>query len=204
MEKEKEIMTEGKVKISWFECGMDHDDKLINLNIKNDYLTTKYGDILKVKSYRPPTDGSSLGGIEFYGKQEMGGELKPFIYCESRIGYKSNKKSYINHLNYHQLKLRGVRIGSKIIHEGVEFEVVKEPKYVHKQFEYIVTLRNGNETVEKSTFDIRRSDVVFTPYTFEEKIKQIVDKHVSWSGCKSKDDLVSDLVVFITKSEEAK
>lgn len=41
------------------------------MDIENCFLSTKYGRILKVKSYTPKTTGS-LGTIDFYGKDDCG------------------------------------------------------------------------------------------------------------------------------------
>jgi hypothetical protein len=197
------LLTSGKVNVNYFEKGMDYEDEDLIVDIEKDYVCTKYGRTLKIKSCLVDAD-NGLKYFKFYGKDQRGDKLVQFSYDETRITHASNKEDYIQSLYFYELEMKGIRIGTTIAYNENVY-TVESLEYREDMYEYRAVLKDGCVRIHLSTFDITKEDILETPYTLHEIVEQTISKHTAMFGeikNDSREELIEDLVKLIESKRQ--
>lgn len=98
--------------------------------------------------------------------------------------------------------MKGIRIGSKISYNE-NIYTVDSFEYKEDMYEYRVVLKDVCVKIYLSTFDIKKDDVLETPYTLHEIVDQTIEKHTTFFGeikNEKREELINDLVKLIENS----
>lgn len=176
------------------------------------YVSTKYGDFLKVKSV-----DQEKGYVYLYGCG-YGGYDYSRISGSCKVSEAANEE-YLNSLKamFKRLKLKDESIIKFRFSEEAPvetFKVVKitYPSLIDTDFVPKLTLESVHDyevfEISLNDFDdfkrIFLVSVEFTPYTFEEKIINLLDESVDYSGnIKDRDTYIKNLLEIIKNERVA-
>lgn len=158
------------------------------------YISTKSGDLKKIKSVN-----IEEGIIECYGKGKDS-------YDYSRVSYSMSNdedslKTYINDLKYH-IERFGIRVGSKIQYNDSEecsiIEII-EPDGINNYLPTIVLSNKETITFYSDYVEDKKIKVNYTPYTKEEEISNLIDKHSNSSYKLNKETFIKELFEYFNK-----
>ena len=154
------------------------------------YVSTKYGDFLKIKSV----------DIE---KGDVYCHSDSFDFSRISSSYSNNKnikKEYLEHGNS-IIHRKGIRKGSKLlIGNGIcelEVDYIIEPNCID-EFDFKICLTN-KELITFNKKEANNIKVLYTPYTKEEEVEQIIFNNTNFSKIKDTGALVKELIEYFEK-----
>jgi hypothetical protein len=171
------------------------------------YVGTKYGDFLKIKSIDFENHTVELYGDEGLGFSRLSSSMPE---CDEANKY------YIEAMKYYIERL-GIKIGSivnlsKLSLEDLKYDsfvitLIRMPEMIEED-DYLIklgirNLKNKREylytILDFSDFQMKL-EVISTPYTLEEKLKNHLEEHSDYSGTiKDKDKYLQSLLELIRK-----
>ena len=202
METSLNISTEEKVKKTLKISGT-YGDK-VKLRLDGGYIGTKYNDTARIKSVDIE---NSIIHTYLHGS---------FDFSRISCSYKVSEQADKEYLDYIKMffDINNIRIGSmletRIKEESVfqKFEVVDiiypnlidvfEPIVKISMIDDVFEIENYSSVIlidDKDEFT-RKYVSVFCPFTYEEKLSNLLDKHLNYGKIKDSKDYIKDLIQF--------